>query len=151
MTRYCLLFCVIFLAIGVSCDQWNEKFGAGGGDESVTPDADADRNLGQEDLLVTESSNSGEEVRGDDWEVTAHVAFKPFAGKPAFVGEAERKSIEAPPSVETQALELATKELAINLRFMDEEDAAKRAELEQEMVKLRQQRQSLYQLHMEGK
>lgn len=36
MTRYCLLFCVVFPAIGVNCDRVREPFGMRGRGASVT-------------------------------------------------------------------------------------------------------------------
>lgn len=48
-------------------------------------------------------------------------------------------------------MDLAAKELAINLRLNQEQDSAKRAELEREMLELRRQRQTLYQPQVKGK
>jgi len=76
---------------------------------------------------------------------TRHVELKPELNGSTATGT---DALQAP--LQMQAIELASKELAINLRLMEEEDVAKRKQLEQEMAKLREQRQSLYQTRMEG-
>lgn len=62
----------------------------------------------------------------------------------------ESRSSAKEEKVPNRALDLAAKELAVNLRLLEEKDAERRAELEREMVSLREQRRALYQTPGKG-
>ena len=180
MSKYCFVFCAAFLAVAVSCERLDHEFPIGGRDESVAPQVPPRHSAVHDTVTGPKPNVSDEKPSGVTGDVTEHVVLKPVTGirsvrdpmekrkhasrianaalgqKPAKlpavatrVGE-PKKEAPAPP-LELQAIQLAAKELAANLRLKDEDDPAKRAELEREMVKLREQRQTLYQPVAEGK
>jgi hypothetical protein len=151
MTKYCLFSCVLaciaLLALGVSCDHLGQTFKTDTGDESVSPATQASGEIGIGGPPVSDTRVVDEEPRSNHGAAARHVVLKPVSSTAQDVVVKP----ESPPPLEVQAVELAAKELAVNLRLLEEEDADKRAELGREMVSLREQRRSLYQTHLEGK
>lgn len=144
MTRYCLfpcgLACIALLVFGVSYHV-GRAFRTNVGDESVTPVTQTGGEIGAGGPADSDTRAHGEDPPSNDGEAAGHVVSKPLSTAAA---AAEQKPVPPPP-LEIQAMELAATELAINLRFNQEQDSTQRAEMEREIVRLRRQRQALYQ------
>lgn len=134
MMKYTLFFVGLFLVVGLGCQPHGQRSYKEIRDNNVTV---------QEQIVPTVDDANGDDIRD---EATPGPPTKPTNSVQTVLKSAVNDVV----SPQHIAIDLVLQELALNLRLKEEQDPAKRDELQREMSKLREQRKSLYESQVQG-